>query len=139
MSDPERQVLQALEFGALGSFRFEQTTCDPQRVRPPAVREAGFDHLQELSGKHADDVVVTSTKSMTGHLLGGAGALESIATVLAIHHRVSPPTINLDNPDVETVLDLVPHKAKPMKIDTVLSNSFGFGGTNAAVVFKKVP
>jgi 3-oxoacyl-[acyl-carrier-protein] synthase II len=81
---------------------------------------------------------MSSTKSMTGHLLGAAGAIESAFSILAIRDQIAPPTINLDNPDVETVLDLVPHKAKPMKIDIAMSNSFGFGGTNASVVFKKV-
>ena len=81
---------------------------------------------------------MSSTKSATGHLLGAAGAIEAIFTVLAIRDQVAPPTINLDNPSVETEIDLVPNKAKPMKIDIALSNSFGFGGTNASVVFKKV-
>ena len=74
-----------------------------------------------------------------GHLLGGAGAVESIFCLLAMRDQVAPPTINLDNPSVETVVDLVPHKVKPMKIDIAVSNSFGFGGTNASLVLKKVP
>ncbi len=94
--------------------------------------------VERLLGNAAPGKAMSSTKSMTGHLLGAAGAIESAFSVLAIRDQIAPPTINLDNPDVETVLDLVPHKAKPMKIDTVMSNSFGFGGTNAAVVFKKV-
>jgi 3-oxoacyl-[acyl-carrier-protein] synthase II len=94
--------------------------------------------VERLLGNSAPGKTMSSTKSMTGHLLGAAGAIESAFSVLAIRDQIAPPTINLDNPDVETVLDLVPHKAKPMKIDTVMSNSFGFGGTNAAVVFKKV-
>jgi len=87
-------------------------------------------------GKHADDVVVTSTKSMTGHLLGGAGALESIATVLAIHHRVAPPTINLDDLDPQVELDIAT-KARdlPQGDIAALNNSFGFGGANVAVAF----
>jgi 3-oxoacyl-[acyl-carrier-protein] synthase II len=87
-------------------------------------------------GKHADDVVVTSTKSMTGHLLGGAGALEAIATVMAIHDRVSPPTINLDNLDPQVELD-IPTKARdlPQGDIAALNNSFGFGGANVAVAF----
>ena len=89
-------------------------------------------------GGHADKLVMSSTKSMTGHLLGAAGGLEAGITALAVRHQVAPPTINLDNPSVETKLDLVAHKAKPMKIEVALSNSFGFGGTNASVVFKKV-
>ncbi len=87
-------------------------------------------------GKYADEVVVTSTKSMTGHLLGGAGALESIATVLAIHHRVAPPTINLDNLDPAVELD-IPTTARELRAGDIaaLNNSFGFGGANVAVAF----
>jgi 3-oxoacyl-[acyl-carrier-protein] synthase II len=87
-------------------------------------------------GDHADEVVVTSTKSMTGHLLGGAGALEAIATILAIHHRVSPPTINLDNKDPLVELD-IPTSARDLPSGDVaaLNNSFGFGGANVAVAF----
>ncbi len=81
---------------------------------------------------------VSSTKSMTGHLLGAAGAIEAVFTVLAIRDQIAPPTINLDDPEEETRLDLVPHKARPMKIDVAMSNSFGFGGTNAALIFRKV-
>ncbi|MEP6815671.1 MAG: beta-ketoacyl-ACP synthase II [Marmoricola sp.] len=90
-------------------------------------------------GAHADDVVVTSTKSMTGHLLGGAGALESIATILALHHRVSPPTINLDDLDPQVELDVA---TKPRDLPqgqvAALNNSFGFGGANVAVAFGSV-
>jgi len=90
-------------------------------------------------GDHADEVVVTSTKSMTGHLLGGAGALEGIATVLAVHHRVSPPTINLDNLDPQVELD-IPTSARDLPSGDIaaLNNSFGFGGANVAVAFGSV-
>ena len=94
--------------------------------------------VERLVGGHASQVAVSSTKSMTGHLLGAAGAIESIFSVLAIRDQMAPPTINLDDPEMETPIDLVPHKGKPMKIDVAMSNSFGFGGTNAAVIFKKV-
>ncbi len=94
--------------------------------------------IERLVGDHAKNLAVSSTKSMTGHLLGAAGAIESIFSVLAIRDQVAPPTINLDNPEEETPIDLVPHKGKPMKIDVAMSNSFGFGGTNASVIFKKV-
>jgi 3-oxoacyl-[acyl-carrier-protein] synthase II len=80
---------------------------------------------------------MSSTKSATGHLLGAAGAIEAIFSVLAIRDQILPPTINLDNPSVETEIDLVPHKAKPRKIDVALSNSFGFGGTNASLVMRR--
>ena len=82
-------------------------------------------------------IAVSSTKSMTGHLLGGAGALEAGISVLAIRDQVAPPTVNLDNPDPECDLDYVPNHPRPMKIDYALTNSFGFGGTNGALIFKK--
>ncbi|MFJ6024167.1 beta-ketoacyl-ACP synthase II [Brevundimonas sp. NPDC092305] len=94
--------------------------------------------IEKLVGDHAKDLAVSSTKSMTGHLLGAAGAIECVFSVLAIRDQIAPPTINLDNPEEETAIDLVPHKSKPMKIDVAMSNSFGFGGTNASVIFKKV-
>lgn len=94
--------------------------------------------VERLVGDHAKDLAVSSTKSMTGHLLGAAGAIESIFSVLAIRDQMAPPTINLDDPEMETPIDLVPHKGKAKKIDVAMSNSFGFGGTNAAVIFKKV-
>jgi 3-oxoacyl-[acyl-carrier-protein] synthase II len=94
--------------------------------------------VERLMGDHAANLAMSSTKSMTGHLLGAAGAIEAIFSLLAIRDQIAPPTINLDNPSVETAIDLVPHTAKPMKIDAALSNSFGFGGTNACLVFGKV-
>jgi 3-oxoacyl-[acyl-carrier-protein] synthase II len=94
--------------------------------------------VERLLGNAAGKTAMSSTKSMTGHLLGAAGAIESAFSILAIRDQIAPPTINLDNPDVETALDLVPHKAKPMPIEIAMSNSFGFGGTNASVIFKKV-
>ncbi|WP_432829820.1 beta-ketoacyl-ACP synthase II [Dactylosporangium sp. CA-092794] len=91
--------------------------------------------LHRALGEHA---VITSTKSMTGHLLGAAGAVESIATILAVHHGVVPPTINLDDPDDELDLDVAAHKARHLEIPAALNNSFGFGGHNAALVFTRV-
>lgn len=88
-------------------------------------------------GDAASKIVVNSTKSMTGHLLGGAGGIESIFTVLAIHHQVSPPTINIFNQDPECDLDFCANKAREMKIDFALKNNFGFGGTNGSLVFKR--
>lgn len=93
--------------------------------------------VERLLGDHAGNVTMTSTKSATGHLLGAAGAIEAIFSILAIRDQVAPPTINLDNPDVETQLDLAPNEKRARKIDVALSNSFGFGGTNASVVFGK--
>jgi 3-oxoacyl-[acyl-carrier-protein] synthase II len=94
--------------------------------------------IEKFLGDRAATGTVSSTKSAIGHLLGGAGAVEAIFCALAIRDQIAPPTINLDNPDVDTVIDLVPHKAKPMKIKRVLSNSFGFGGTNAALILGAV-
>jgi 3-oxoacyl-[acyl-carrier-protein] synthase II len=93
--------------------------------------------VTRLLGDHAKNVAMSSTKSMTGHLLGAAGAVEGIFSILALRDQVAPPTINLDNPEFDTPIDLVPHKAKPMVINAAMSNSFGFGGTNACVIFKK--
>jgi 3-oxoacyl-[acyl-carrier-protein] synthase II len=93
--------------------------------------------VQRLLGNAAGRVSMSSTKSSIGHLLGAAGAVEAIFSILAIRDRVVPPTINLDNPSVETPIDLVPHRSKKRDIDLVLSNSFGFGGTNASLVFRR--
>ncbi len=94
--------------------------------------------VERLMGNQAHKLTMSSTKSATGHLLGAAGAIEAIFGVLAIRDQVAPPTLNLDNPSVETEVDLVPHKPRHKEINTVLSNSFGFGGTNASLVFRRV-
>jgi len=94
--------------------------------------------VERLVGDAASSLKMSSTKSATGHLLGAAGAIEAIFSILAIRDQVAPPTINLDNVDVETVVDLCANEKRPAKIDIALSNSFGFGGTNASVVFGKV-
>ena len=93
--------------------------------------------IKHCFGDHARKVAISSTKSMTGHLLGGAGGLEAGVSALAVHHQLVPPTINLDHPDPECDLDYVPHTSRQMPIRYALSNSFGFGGTNAALLFKK--
>ncbi len=105
----------------------------------PLGDEIELGAVERLLGQAAGKTAMSSTKSSVGHLLGAAGAVEAAFTVLALRDQIAPPTIHLDNPSVETPLDLVPNKAKPMKIDIALSNSFGFGGTNASVVFKKAP
>ena len=92
--------------------------------------------IKDAFGEHAKRLAVSSTKSMTGHLLGAAGVVEAIFSILAIRDQVAPPTINLDNPGAGCDLDYVPNTARPMKIDTVASNSFGFGGTNGTLVFR---
>jgi len=96
------------------------------------------DAIKLAFGDHAYKMVVNSTKSMTGHLLGGAGGLESVFTVLAIHNQVSPPTINIFNQDPECDLDYVANTAREMKIDVAVKNNFGFGGTNGTLVFRRV-
>jgi 3-oxoacyl-[acyl-carrier-protein] synthase II len=93
--------------------------------------------VERVVGNAAAKISMSSTKSCVGHLLGAAGSAEAIFSILAMRDQVAPPTINLDNPSVETPIDLVPHKARPREIDVVLSNSFGFGGTNASLVFRR--
>lgn len=93
--------------------------------------------LKRCFGEHAYKLAVSSTKSMTGHLLGGAGGLEAGITVLALRDQIAPPTTNYETPDPDCDLDYVPNRARPMKIEYALSNSFGFGGTNGALVFKR--
>jgi 3-oxoacyl-[acyl-carrier-protein] synthase II len=134
-----------------GGFRAMQAALGHAGVNPsdidyinahgtstPLGDEIELGAVERLLGNAAGKATMSSTKGATGHLLGAAGAIEAAFTALAIRDQVAPPTINLDNPSVETPIDLVPHKAKPMKIDVALSNSFGFGGTNASLVLKKV-
>jgi 3-oxoacyl-[acyl-carrier-protein] synthase II len=105
----------------------------------PLGDEIELGAVERLFGQAAGKVTMSSTKSAIGHLLGAAGAVESCFSILALRDQIAPPTINLDNPSVDTPVDLAPNAAKPMKIDIALSNSFGFGGTNASVVFKTAP
>jgi 3-oxoacyl-[acyl-carrier-protein] synthase II len=104
----------------------------------PAGDKAETDALKSSFGEYAYKIAMTSTKSMTGHLLGAAGGVEAVFTALSLHHQIATPTINLDNPDPECDLDYVPHTARDMKIDYALSNSFGFGGTNGTLVLGKI-
>ncbi|MFL9812305.1 beta-ketoacyl-ACP synthase II [Stutzerimonas sp. VN223-3] len=103
----------------------------------PAGDKAETAAIKSVFGSYAYDLSVSSTKSMVGHLLGAAGAVEAIFSVLAIRDQVAPPTINLDEPDEGCDLDFVPHEAKPRTIDVAVSNSFGFGGTNGSLVFRR--
>jgi 3-oxoacyl-[acyl-carrier-protein] synthase II len=103
----------------------------------PLGDEIELGAVQKLVGNAAGRMSMSSTKSCIGHLLGAAGAVEAIFSILAIRDRVVPPTINLDNPSVNTPIDLVPHQARKRDVDTVLSNSFGFGGTNASLIFRR--
>ena len=104
----------------------------------PLGDEIELGAIHRIAGESAEGLTMSSTKSATGHLLGAAGAVEAIFSALAIRDSVAPPTINLEDPSVETRIDLVPNTPKPMNIDIALSNSFGFGGTNASLVFRKV-
>ena len=94
--------------------------------------------IKETFNKHAYDLVVNSTKSMTGHLLGGAGGIESVFTALAIHHQISPPTMNIFNQDAQCDLDFSANEAKEINIRAALKNNFGFGGTNGSLIFKRI-
>jgi 3-oxoacyl-[acyl-carrier-protein] synthase II len=104
----------------------------------PMGDEIELGAVERLFGDAAGRLMMSSTKSATGHLLGAAGAVEAIFSALAIKNNIAPPTLNLDNPSVKTSIDLVPHTAKQKQIDTVLSNSFGFGGTNASLILRRV-
>jgi 3-oxoacyl-[acyl-carrier-protein] synthase II len=134
-----------------GGFRAMQAAIKDAGVAPadiayinahgtstPLGDEIELGAVERMLGNAASKVVMSSTKSATGHLLGAAGAIEAAFTCLAIRDQIAPPTINLDNPSVATPIDLAANKAKPLEIEVALSNSFGFGGTNASVVFKKV-
>ncbi len=94
--------------------------------------------VERLFGNSAGGLAMSSTKSATGHLLGAAGAVEAVFSVLAMRDGIVPPTLNLDNPSVETPIDLTPHTPKKREINVVLSNSFGFGGTNASLLLRRV-
>lgn len=94
--------------------------------------------MKAVFGAHAAKLAISSTKSMTGHLLGAAGGIEAIFSILALRDQIAPPTINLDNPDPQCDLDFVPNQARPMKLNVALSNSFGFGGTNGSLIFARV-
>jgi 3-oxoacyl-[acyl-carrier-protein] synthase II len=114
-----------------------------QYINAHATSTLAGDEVEALAikntfGEHAKKLAVSSTKSMTGHLLGAAGAVEAIFSILAIRDQVAPPTINLDNPSEGCDLDFVPNTARKMRIDNVLSNSFGFGGTNGSLLFSRV-
>jgi 3-oxoacyl-[acyl-carrier-protein] synthase II len=133
-----------------GAFRVMRAAIESAGVTPDAVDYINAhgtstpqgDQLETLAikrcfGDHARRLAVSSTKSMTGHLLGAAGGLEAGITVLAVYSQIAPPTINLDHPDESCDLDYVPHKSRALPITYALSNSFGFGGTNAALLFKR--
>jgi 3-oxoacyl-[acyl-carrier-protein] synthase II len=133
-----------------GAVRVMTAALDDAGVRPEVVNYINAhgtstpynDKLETLAikrcfGEHARAIGISSTKSMTGHLLGAAGGLEAGITALAVRHQVMPPTINLEHPDPECDLDYVPNACRPARIEYALSNSFGFGGTNGALLFKR--
>jgi 3-oxoacyl-[acyl-carrier-protein] synthase II len=103
----------------------------------PLGDELELHAVERIVGNGVNGLSMSSTKSAIGHLLGASGAVEAIFSVLAIRDQVAPPTLNLENPSVETAIDLVPLKKRPREIDVVLSNSFGFGGTNASLVLRR--
>ncbi len=133
-----------------GAFRCMQAAVKRAGIQPsdidyinahgtstPLGDEIELGAVERLLGNAASKTSMSSTKSAIGHLLGAAGAVEAIFSILAIRDNVAPPTLNLDNPSVETPIDLVPHKARHREIDMALSNSFGFGGTNASLIFRR--
>jgi 3-oxoacyl-[acyl-carrier-protein] synthase II len=127
--------------GAIGHAGIQPSDIDyinAHGTTTPLGDEIELRAVERMLGQAAGEVAMSSTKSAIGHLLGAAGAVEAAFTALAIRDQIAPPTINLDNPSVETYIDLVAHTARPMRIDYALSNSFGFGGTNASLILKKV-
>ncbi len=136
MDGPRRAMLGALRNAGLNPDAVQYLNAHGTSTPLGDVNESNA--IKATLGAHAKSVVVNSTKSMTGHLLGGAGGLESVFTVLALHHQVSPPTINIFNQDPECDLDYCANTARDMRIDVAIKNNFGFGGTNGSLVFKRV-
>lgn len=136
MDGPRRAMLNALRNAGLNPDSVNYVNAHGTSTPLGDVNETNA--IKAALGDHARKVVVNSTKSMTGHLLGGAGGIESVFTVLAIHHQKSPPTINLQNPDPDCDLDYCANTARDMRIDVAVKNNFGFGGTNGTLVFKRI-
>jgi len=136
MDGPRRAMLSALRNAGVNPDQVDYLNAHGTSTPLGDVNETNA--IKAALGDHAKKTVVNSTKSMTGHLLGGAGGIESVFTVLAIHNQKSPPTINIFNQDPECDLDYCANTARDMKIDVALKNNFGFGGTNGALVFKRV-
>ena len=136
MDGPRRSMVNALKNAGVGPSDVQYVNA--HGTSTPLGDKNESDAIKAAFGTSAGNIVVNSTKSMTGHLLGGAGGVESLFTVLAIHHQISPPTINILNQDPECDLDYCANVARPMKIDVALKNNFGFGGTNGSLVFKRV-
>jgi 3-oxoacyl-[acyl-carrier-protein] synthase II len=136
MDGPRRAMLSALRNAGVNPDQVDYLNAHGTSTPLGDVNETNA--IKAALGDHAKKTVVNSTKSMTGHLLGGAGGIESVFTALAIYHQKSPPTINIFNQDPECDLDYCANTARDMKIDVALKNNFGFGGTNGALVFKRV-
>ncbi len=132
---PKRSMLAALRNARVNASEVHYLNAHGTSTPLGDVNETNA--IKKAFGDHAGKMVVNSTKSMTGHLLGGAGGIESVFTVLALHHQVSPPTINLQTPDPECDLDYCANTARQMRIDVAVKNNFGFGGTNGTLVFKR--
>ena len=135
MDGPRRGMLNALKNGAVNADQVDYINA--HGTSTPLGDKNETEAMKAVFGDHAYKMVVNSTKSMTGHLLGAAGGIEAVFTALAIHHQISPPTINIFNQDPQCDLDYCANTARDMKIDVALSNSFGFGGTNGTLVIKK--
>lgn len=136
MDGPRRSVRNALNNAGVNPDEVQFVNAHGTSTPLGDANETGA--IKAAFGDHAYKLVVNSTKSMTGHLLGGAGGLESVFTVLSIHHQISPPTINIFNQDPECDLDYCANIARDVKIDIALKNNFGFGGTNGSLVFRKI-
>ncbi len=135
MDGPRRGMLNALKNSHVNASDIQYVNA--HGTSTPLGDKNETEAMKAAFGEHAYKLVVNSTKSMTGHLLGAAGGIEAVFTTLAIHHQVSPPTINIFNQDPECDLDYCANTARDMKIDVAMSNSFGFGGTNGSLVFKR--
>ena len=136
MDGPRRAMINALRNAGINADQVEYLNAHGTSTPLGDLNETNA--IKAALGDHAYKTVISSTKSMTGHLLGGAGGIESIFTVLALHHQKVPPTINLDHQDPECDLDFCANTARDMKMDIAVKNNFGFGGTNGSLVFKRV-
>ncbi|WP_294769247.1 beta-ketoacyl-ACP synthase II [uncultured Rhodoferax sp.] len=136
VAGPSRSMRAALRDARLNPTEVQYLNAHGTSTPPGDLNETRA--IKQVFGEHAHRFVVSSTKSMTGHLLGGAGGMESVFTVLALHHQVVPPTINLHHPDEECDLDYCAHTARDLRIDVAVKNNFGFGGTNGTLVFQRV-
>jgi len=137
MDGPRRAMIIAMQNAGVNADQIDYVNAHGTSTPLGDTNESNA--IKAALGDHAKKTVVNSTKSMTGHLLGGAGGLESVVTVLALHHQKSPPTINIFNQDPDCDLDYCANVARDMKIDVAIKNNFGFGGTNGSLVFKRAP